>query len=158
MKWFTYVKFGSAPGPAVGPFNSIADAESAMDRFLARHGYLAGTYLASGSIRLVGPFATRKAARNADISTAREPEMRNTENKMRYAVIDRDGFFRYATTVYSAHATVSAAIRAAKQHRMRLAGNQPNQSSAMVIRCESGFAKGEKIYGDTIRRQYPVVW
>ena len=83
---------------------------------------------------------------------------RDMENKRQYAVIDRDGFFRETTTVYSAHATVSAAIRAAKQHRMSLPGNQPNQSSAMVIRCESGFAKGEKIYGDTIRRQYPVVW
>ena len=80
------------------------------------------------------------------------------ENNKQFAVIDRDGFFRDTTTVYSAHATVSAAMRAAKQHRVSLPGNGPNQSSAMVIRCEGGFAKGEKIYSDTIRRQYPVVW
>ena len=79
------------------------------------------------------------------------------ENNKQFAVIDRDGFFRSTTKVYSVHATEAAAIRVAKQHRVSLPGNPPNQSSAMVIRCESGFSKGETIYSDTIRRQYPVV-
>ena len=75
-----------------------------------------------------------------------------------YAVIDRDGFFGDTTTVYSTHRTESAAIREAKQYRVSIPGNQPNQPSAMVIRCEGGFAIGEKIYSDTIRSLYPVVW
>jgi hypothetical protein len=80
--------------------------------------------------------------------------MKNTQ----YAVIDRDGFFRDTTKVYSAHATEAAAIKAAKTYRVSIPGNKPNQSSAMVIRSEGGFTKGETIYRDTIRRQYPVVW
>ena len=75
-----------------------------------------------------------------------------------FAVIGRDGFWRYATEVRSAHATEAAAIRAAKRHRVNIPGNPPNQSSAMVIRGEEGFSKGEIIYGDTVRRLYPVVW
>ena len=80
------------------------------------------------------------------------------ENNNQFAVIDRDGFFRDTTKVYSAHATEAAAVKAAKQYKVSIPGNQPGQSSAMVIRCESGFSKGETIYSDTIRRQYPVVW
>ena len=80
------------------------------------------------------------------------------ENNKQYAVIDRDGFFRDTTIVYSAHTTEAAAVKAAKRHTVSIPGQHPNQSSAMVIRCESGFSKGETIYSDTIRRQYPVVW
>ena len=69
--WFTYVRFGSDPMPARGPFRSIEEADTAMENFQGRYGHLAGTYLASGSVRLVGPFATRAKALNADISTAR---------------------------------------------------------------------------------------
>lgn len=69
--YYTFVRFGSDPMPARGPFKSIEEAEEAMERFRYRHGHLAGTWVASGSVRLVGPFATRKAAREADISTAR---------------------------------------------------------------------------------------
>lgn len=83
-----------------------------------------------------------------------DESMKNT----RFAVIDRDGFFRDTTKVYSAHATEAAAIKAAKQYKVSIPGNRPDQSSAMVIRCEGGFSKGETVYGDTIRRQYPVVW
>lgn len=76
-----------------------------------------------------------------------------------YAVIDRDGFFRDTTKVYSAHVTEAAAVKAAKQHKVNIPGNRPNQSSAMVIRSEGRrFTKGETIYRDMIRRQYPVVW
>jgi len=69
--WYTYVRFGSDPMPARGPFRSIEEADAAMENFQARYGHLAGTYLASGSVRLVGPYATRAKALDADISTAR---------------------------------------------------------------------------------------
>lgn len=75
-----------------------------------------------------------------------------------FAVIDRDGFFLDTTKVYSAHATKAAAVKAAKQHKVNIPGNRPNQSSAMVIRCEGGFVKGQTIYGDTVRGLYPVMW
>jgi hypothetical protein len=81
-----------------------------------------------------------------------------TQTINQFAVIDREGFFQHTTQVYSAHATEAAAIKAAKKYRVTIAGNQPNQSSAMVIRSEGGFTKGEAIYRDVIRRQYPVVW
>ena len=70
MKWYTYVRAGLNPMPAKGPFSSIEEADAAMERFTFREGYRAGTYLASGSVRLVGPFATRAEALDADISTA----------------------------------------------------------------------------------------
>lgn len=76
----------------------------------------------------------------------------------KYAVIDRDGFFRHTTKVYSAHETETAAIKAANKHRVSIPGNSPNQSSGMVIKSDGGFRKGETIYRDTIRSLYPVVW
>lgn len=75
-----------------------------------------------------------------------------------FAVIPRDGFFRDRAEVYSAHPTEEAAIKAAKRFQANIPGNPPNQSTAMVIRSEEGFAKGDVVYRDTIRRQYPVVW
>ena len=39
------------------------------------------------------------------------------ENNNQFAVIDRDGFFRDTTKVYSAHATEAAAVKAAKQYK-----------------------------------------
>jgi hypothetical protein len=77
--------------------------------------------------------------------------------KNSYAVIDRDGFFRDTTQVYSAHGTKESAIREAKKHRVSIPGNQPRQSSAMVIEIADA-TKGQTIYRDTIRRIYPVVW
>jgi hypothetical protein len=76
----------------------------------------------------------------------------------RYAVIDRDGFFRDVTKVYSAHGSLPAAIKTANRYRVDIPGNRAGQSSAMVISHTNGFTKGEKIYSDTIRRQYPVIW
>lgn len=81
----------------------------------------------------------------------------NPDTKAQYAVIDRDGFFRDVTKVYSAHATEAAAVKAAKQHKVTIPGNRPNQSSAMVI-GGGEFSKGETIYRDQIRSQYSVVW
>lgn len=60
--WYTFVRFGSDPMPAKGPFKSIEEAETAMESFRERYGHLAGTYLASGSVRLVGPYPTRAKA------------------------------------------------------------------------------------------------
>jgi hypothetical protein len=68
--WYAIVSFGSSPAPAKGPFASVEKAEDAVSRFRSRHGSLAGTYLAAGSTRIVGPFASRAAAREADISDA----------------------------------------------------------------------------------------
>jgi hypothetical protein len=76
-------------------------------------------------------------------------------NIKRFAVVDRDGYSSgrtNTTTVYSAHATQGAAIAAARPYKVN------GKSSAMVISSEGGFAKGETVYLDTIRKQYPVVW
>ncbi len=69
--WYTFVRFGSDPMPARGPFKSVEEADEAMEAFRFRYGHLAASYLASGSVRMVGPFPSRAKARNADISTAR---------------------------------------------------------------------------------------
>ena len=66
--WYAYVSWGSDPTPARGPFRSAEEANAAMERFHCRHGHMSDTWLESGSVRLAGPFATRKAAREADIS------------------------------------------------------------------------------------------
>ena len=70
MGWYTIVQAGGDPRPAKGPFKSVQEAEAAFGRFQDRHGYMAGTYLAAGSTRLVGPYRTRREALQADISTA----------------------------------------------------------------------------------------
>ena len=74
-----------------------------------------------------------------------------------YAVIERDGFFRDWTRVYSAHTTKEAAIKAASKHRVSIPGNHPNQSCAMVIAME-GATKGRKVSSESIRRVYQVIW
>ena len=66
--WYTIASFGSDPAPAQGPFRSAEEADAAVERFRARHGHLAGTWLAAGSVRILGPFKTRREAQNADIS------------------------------------------------------------------------------------------
>lgn len=65
--WFAWVTCGGDPAPARGPFRSIEEAEEALARFRERHGYLAGTYEAAGSLRLQA-YPTREKARGADIS------------------------------------------------------------------------------------------
>jgi len=75
----------------------------------------------------------------------------------KYAVIERDGFFRDWTRVYSAHASKEAAIRAANKYRVSIPGNHQRQSCAMVIAME-GAVKGRKVSRDAIRRVYPVIW
>ena len=78
MAWYTIVHAGSDPQPAKGPFHSVRESEEAFGRFQDRHGYMAGTYLAAGSTRIVGPYETRREALQADISTAPVP-VRNEE-------------------------------------------------------------------------------
>lgn len=70
--WYTTVSFGSGPYamPPRGPWRSIAEAEDAIERWEDRVAHLAGTIRAAHSVRLVGPYRTRHAARQADISTA----------------------------------------------------------------------------------------
>jgi len=72
MDWYTIVTDGGAtnPTPARGPWKSYEDADAAILAFRERHGHLAGTYLAATNARIVGPYRTRRAALEADISTA----------------------------------------------------------------------------------------
>lgn len=70
-EWYTIVGFGSSlPMPARGPHRSYEDALSALGRFHDRHGYMAQTYLSASSVRVVGPYRTRREAQDADISDA----------------------------------------------------------------------------------------
>jgi hypothetical protein len=70
--WWTTVTFGTAylpgPTPPAGPWRSREEAEEAVARWRRRLGYRAGTYEAASNLRIVGPFRTRAAAREADIS------------------------------------------------------------------------------------------
>jgi len=65
--WYTIVQWGADPAPSRGPFQSIAEADMAVERFCKKWGSEAGTYLAVGCVRLLGPFQTRETARDADI-------------------------------------------------------------------------------------------
>ncbi len=67
--WYTFVVWGSGPAPARGPHPSEEAALEALRRFNRRHGADAGTYAAAGSVRLAGPFKTRREAKEADVST-----------------------------------------------------------------------------------------
>ena len=72
--WWTTVSFGGALVTAYrtdwprGPWRSREAAEAAMGRWRTRVGSLAGTIMAAHSVRLVGPFPTRDAARGVDVS------------------------------------------------------------------------------------------
>jgi len=66
-RWYTYVGAGSDPKPSRGPHSTRRDADAAMERFRERHGALADTYLAAGSVILIA-CPSRRAAREADIS------------------------------------------------------------------------------------------
>ena len=65
--WFTTVGFGGNPAPT-GPWHGEDAAGEALDRWAARTRWQAGTLQAAHSIRIVGPFCTREAARRTDIS------------------------------------------------------------------------------------------
>ena len=67
MKWRAWVRFGSNPSPAKGPFKTIEEARGALERFREKYGAEAGTYERAGSIRL-NEYPTRAAARGGDIS------------------------------------------------------------------------------------------
>lgn len=66
--WWSIVGVGRDPQPASGPFRTLAQATKAIERFRSRYGWQAGTYLAAGCSRIVGPFRTRSLAKTADIS------------------------------------------------------------------------------------------
>lgn len=68
MEWYTIVSCGVNPSPARGPFKALQDARDAVNRFNERYGSEAGTFLAAGSVRIVGPFKSRNDAKEADIS------------------------------------------------------------------------------------------
>ena len=69
-KWYTICYCGSGPVPALGPWPTVEQAESAIENFRGRHGQYADTYLISSNVRIAGPFETRESARRADISDA----------------------------------------------------------------------------------------
>jgi hypothetical protein len=71
--WFAILTAGSSPRPAQGPFRSIEDAREAVQRFRESKGSLAGTYLASGSALIAGPYPTRAKAKAADIGDRKVP-------------------------------------------------------------------------------------
>ena len=69
--WFSILRWGHCnayPMPPRGPYRGRREALEALGRWRERAGSLAGTIEAAHSVRLAGPFATRAAARNADIS------------------------------------------------------------------------------------------
>ena len=63
--WFTVL--GSIR-PIVGPWHGEDAAESALDRLAARMGADWGTFAATNSLRVAGPFCSRREALAADIS------------------------------------------------------------------------------------------
>lgn len=67
-KWWTAVSFGSSYDGPRGPWLGKQAAERAVSAWRARKGAEAGSIEAASSLRIVGPFATRAIARNADIS------------------------------------------------------------------------------------------
>ena len=67
-EWYVILKAGSHPAPARGPHRSLDEAREAWDRFFVRHGSMAGSYVNAGSVRIAGPFRTRREAAAADIS------------------------------------------------------------------------------------------
>lgn len=66
--WFTVVSFGGNSGAPSGPWHGEEAAREALGRWQDRMGSEAGTAIAAHSIRIVGPFCTRSAAQDADIS------------------------------------------------------------------------------------------
>ena len=67
-EWYVILKAGSHPAPARGPHRSLDEAQEAWNRFFERYGGMAGSYIAAGSVRIAGPFRTRREAAAADIS------------------------------------------------------------------------------------------
>lgn len=55
-----------------GTTGSLDECRGALARWRDRAGSLAGAAEAACSVRIVGPYATRAAARRADISTGHE--------------------------------------------------------------------------------------
>jgi hypothetical protein len=76
--WYTIVSFGGGSQPR-GPWHSEDAAHEAMDRWYRRRGHYAGTEVAAHSIRVVGPFCTRRAAQETDISTYLEDSCHHQE-------------------------------------------------------------------------------
>lgn len=70
-KWWTIVQHGSygntAPTPR-GPWHTEDDARAALQRWRERQGSEAGSAEAATSVRIYGPYRTRAAALDADIS------------------------------------------------------------------------------------------
>ena len=68
-EWYTVVWIGDCDAPR-GPWRTTAEARAALGRWSERLGWEAGSVEAACTVRIVGPYDTRAAARRADISTA----------------------------------------------------------------------------------------
>lgn len=68
--WYSIVGIDQRPKPAKGPHRSLAEALAAIVRF--RNLSVPGHYLnciPPGTLRIVGPFPTRKLAHQADFNS-----------------------------------------------------------------------------------------
>lgn len=70
-EWFAIVDFGygACPSAPRGPWRFANEAFAALDRHVDRLDSEGGSYLAATNARVVGPYASRAAARDADIAT-----------------------------------------------------------------------------------------
>lgn len=69
QQWFTTGIMGRRHGLPRGPWRTVEEAQASCDRWATRKGAGAGSLLAAGSARILGPFASRRSARHdADIS------------------------------------------------------------------------------------------
>ena len=74
--WYTILTYGGRGvaecGRSIpsGPWRSREDTLAAFHGWYERAGQHAGTVCAAPAVRLAGPYSTRRAARDADISSA----------------------------------------------------------------------------------------
>ena len=68
--WYRIVAWGTGPYrmPPTGPWPSAGEADAALQRWRERAGDMAGTIEAAHSVRVYGPYASRREARQGDIS------------------------------------------------------------------------------------------
>lgn len=67
-KWWSILTFGSLYDGPHGPWKGREDAEEALGMWRERKGSEALTIENASALRIAGPFDSRDAARNADIS------------------------------------------------------------------------------------------
>ncbi len=53
MKNYAIIGYGSFPMPRAGQFDSIAEADAAVEEFRGKYGEQAGAFLAAGNVKLM---------------------------------------------------------------------------------------------------------